>query len=302
MKGLAVALIVTANVIGGLTYLGQQFALEALPPATIAWLRNLIALVCMGGWLLARGGIRWRFDRADLVRLTVLGCLAYAAPLVLGIVGVQWSTAANGSILILMEPGAILVFSMLLLGERIGPRQVGGVAIGFVGGLAIVLADEATSLDGLMDSELLRGNLVLALHAVLWGLFSPVAKPLTERHRSVDVTFAAMLLANLVLLPASLAEGVHWIDAPALLPALGWTALMGVLASFLGTVFWVEALRFLPASRIAPFTFLQPLAGVLGDWAVFDRLPSEAVFAGGALIAAGAVLVLWPTRARAAAA
>jgi len=303
VKLVAYALIATANLIAGLTYLGQQIALEAVPPATMAWLRNLVALACMTGWLAARGGVRWRYERADLARLTVLGCLAYAAPLTLGIVGVQWSTAANGSILILMEPGAILVFSWLLLRERIGARQVGGVALGLAGGLAIVLADEATQLDALVDRDLLTGNLVLVLHALLWGLFSPVAKPLTERHRSMDVTFAAMVLANLVLLPAALAEGVAWIGHPRLLPALGWTLGMGVLASFLGTVFWVESLRWLPASRVAPFLFLQPVAGVLGDWAVLGRLPSEAVLSGAALITAGAVLVVWPPRrpARAAA-
>ena len=302
MRRLALTAIAVANVLGGLTYLGQDLALEGLPFATITLLRNLVALVLMAIWMGPRR-ITWRYPARDLGRLTLLGVLAYAAPLLLGTLGTRLSTAANGSILILLEPCAILVFARLLLGEHVRTGQAAGIACGLVGGLLIVLRD--TPADGLLVQEHLLGNVLLAAHAMLWGLYSPLMKPLAERYRPMDVTFMSMVLAQVLLLPAALVELPELAAGPALAdlwPALGWTLALGIGGSFAATVLWSWSLRHLQASSVATFVFLQPLAGVLGD-AVFrgGRVSSEALL-GGACIGVGVLLVLLPGRRRAPAA
>lgn len=296
MRSVALLFIAVANVIGGLTYLGQRLALQGLPPATIACLRNAVALLCMFVWMLPRGGLRWTFGRGDLVRLLLLGVVAYALPLVMGILGVRWSSAGNGSILILLEPPAILFFSWLLLRERISTRAALGLGTGLLGALSIVVRDQGVSLDGLVSPDLMRGNVLLAAHGILWGLYSPLARPLAQRHRAIDLTFASMLLANLLLVPAALTESDAWVENDALLSALGWTAALGVLGSWIGTLLWTHSLRVLEASAVAPFVLLQPLAGVLGDYVSDGIVPSSAAAWGGGLIAVAVLVVLWPER------
>ena len=133
MRNPAYLLIIAANIIGGLTYIGQRHALEGLPPATISLGRNLLALLAMAVWLTRTGGIRWDYSRRDWGLLLLAGVLGYAAPLFLGTLGVELSTAGNASILILIEPASILIFSWLLLSESITHRQVIGVGAGGVG-------------------------------------------------------------------------------------------------------------------------------------------------------------------------
>ena len=305
MKGLAFALIVLANLIGGSTYLAQKMALEGLPAATVTALRNGIAMLCLMAWAArgGAGGIRLRFTAREHARLALIGMLGYAAPLLLGIWGLRGSTSGNASILILLEPPSIVLFSCLLLGERIRWLQGVGLAAGLAGALWIVIGDpgQGAALGELFAGRYLGGNAVLALHGVLWGLYSPLMIPLARRHRPSDVTFAAMLWGMALLVPAALLEAGSWHGGPTLTPALTWTLALGIVGSFGGTILWVESLRWLDGSTVAPFVFLQPLAGVLAGHFVLDERLSAAALEGGLLIAAGVLLVIVPARQRAAA-
>ncbi len=292
----ALIAIAVANILGGLTYLAQDFALDGLPFATISFLRNLVALLMMAVWMQSRGGITWRYPRPVFLRLCVLGVFAYASPLLLGTLGTQWSTAANGSILILMEPCAILLFAWILLGEHVRRLQLLGIAFGLAGGLFIVLRD--APVDGLLEGQHLRGNIILAAHAILWGLYSPVMKPLAVRYRAVDVTFMSMVLAQLLLVPAMLTEVGEWSAGPQLSEALWWTLALGVGGSFAATVLWTASLKHLKASTVAPFVFLQPVAGVIGDAVGRGRPVTGAALTGGVLIAVGVLCVIYRAKSR----
>ena len=290
----AVCAIALANVIGGATYLGQKLALDGLPPITISMLRSVIAVGCLSLWAARSGGLRLSFTRREHGRLALLGMTAYALPLVLGVVGLRWSTAGNGSLLILLEPPAILIFSRILLGERVRGAQAIGVGLGLLGALRIVL--EEAQPGELLASDLLLGNLILAAHGILWGLFSPLMAPLMARHRAQDLTFMAIAWSLLLLVPASLFEADQWSKGPHLLSSLGWTTALGVVGSFAGTLLWVGALRELTPGVVAPFVFLQPVAGVLaGHLVLGERLSSDALL-GGLLVAAGVLCVIWPRR------
>jgi drug/metabolite transporter (DMT)-like permease len=296
----ALAMILAANVLGGLSYPWQGLALRGLPPATVTALRTCVALACLSGLMLARGERLWpAYDRAAWRRVALIGTAAFALPLLLGIAGIRRAGATNGALLILLEPAAILVLSRCLLGERIRPLQWCGIALGALG--ALVIAGEGASLAE-MSSQLagadLGGNLSLIASAIAWGLYSPVAKPLAERHPASGITLWTMLLGMLVLAPAALLERGEWRDGPDLWPALAWTAVLGVLVSFLSIVMWVKALAHLPASLVAVFVFVQPVAGaVAADVQLGERLSAHAL-AGGAVIALGVAAVIWPARGR----
>ena len=167
-RRLAVLAIVLANVLGGVSYPAQKAALAGLPPATVTLLRNTVALVALVVCLRLRRtpGVPW--SGAERLRVLALGTLAFALPMWLGIVGIELSSASNGSILILLEPVTIVGIACLVLGERIGPLKVVSLVLGLCGALAIVL--EGASMGDLLSGEHLPGNALLALHGVLWGL------------------------------------------------------------------------------------------------------------------------------------
>lgn len=308
-RGAALLLLAACNVLGGLSYTWQGLAMRpapdvaGLPPITLIVLRNLVALPLLAAWVRARGGrLSWTAQPRARRRVLLVAVLSFAAPLVLGVVGMRWSTTQNGSILILLEPASILVFARLLLGERILPVQALGVACGLAGAFTLVLEQvpAAGILAGLSAGEHLLGNVVLALHGVLWGTYTPLVKPLAERHDPAEVTLAILIGSLVVLVPSALFEARAWPTDPGVLAdVLVWVLVLGVLVSFATTAGWTIALRELRASSIAPFVFLQPLAGVIGGALWMDESLSAHALVGGLLIGVGVLLVavLGPRRA-----
>lgn len=319
----ALVLITVCNVLGGLSYTWQGLAMApapgvtGLPPVTVIALRNVVATVCLVVWMAAARRVRApaaarvprsasgasasgasasalsRFTPAERRRLVLVGLVAFALPLVLGVIGVRWSTTQNGSILILLEPAAILVFAWWLLGERVRAVQVLGVAFGLAGAFALVLGEVPAGglLAGLATGEHLLGNVVLAIHGVLWGLFTPLVKPLAERHDANAITLGILGASLLALVPCALLEHELWPDARGWAASLPWVVVLGVLVSFFGTVGWALALSVLRASSVAAFIFLQPLAGVIGGAWLMDETLAPHALLGGILIAIGVLLV-----------
>lgn len=295
-RGFALVCIVLANVLGGVSYPAQKAALDGLPPATVTCLRNLVALVPLLLCVRLRGRRGPPWSGPDLARVCLLGTLAFAAPMWLGILGVARAGASNASILILLEPITIVAIAWLVLGERVGLLKLLGLVLGLAGALAIVL--EGASLGDLAAGEHFAGNAILALHGVLWGCYTPLAKPLSERHDPFELCLRATAVGSLALVPAALAERAAWGDSGALLPALAWTLALGLFVSFGSTVLWLMALRHIPATSVAGFVFLQPLAGVLVGVGLLDERLSAAVLLGSTLIVLGVALDVLVTARR----
>lgn len=287
---LGVLLITTANLLGGLSYLFQKLALGGLPAATISCLRNAIAIVPMAVWVLARGPRPRAYTRRDLRRIVLLGVCAYGLPLHLGVVGLARSTASNASILVLLEPAVVLLFAWWLLRERITAANLLGVAIGLAGALTIVL-EGATPAD-LAAGEHFAGNLLLALHGILWGLYTPLVKPLAARHDPLELALLTLIASELLLAPAALLERGAWGSGADLARALTWTAVLGLASTFLGTWAWVSSIRHLPAATVAPFVFLQPVVGIAAGTVALGEAMTAQGLVGAALIAAGVLLTL----------
>ncbi len=295
-KSRAILWIALANVIGGVSYPAQKAALAGLPPATVTALRSGVALVAFL-FLAGRSLSKLRaWSRADLARAFALGTVAFALPMWLGIVGVERSSAANASILILLEPVTIVAIAWVVLGERIGRSKLVGIALGLAGALCIVL--EGASLGDLFGSQHFTGNALLALHGVLWGCYTPLAKPLVEKHDPVHLSLVTTACGFAFLIPAALLEAPRWHAGPELASSLRWCVGLGLFVSFLSIVLWLAALRHIPATSVAGFVFLQPLAGVLGGILLLGERLSTASLVGGLLIVAGVSLDILATAGR----
>ncbi len=282
-------LLLIANVLGGLTYPLQKTALAGLPPATVTVLRSLLGLGLMAGWLALRREPLWPFPRPETGRLALVGVLGVAAPMLLGAEGIHRSTATNASLLILLEPMSIVLFARLLLGERMGARGSAGLVLGLVGAV-VVVTEGLTAGPSLLEGKHVVGNLLLALSGILWGIYTPLLKPVAAHRDATALSFAAVAFSLTLMAPAAVLESPRWAAGPDLGRALAATAVLGVIGTFLGTVLWTAALRHVSAGAVANLIFVQPVVSAVAGAVFLDERVSVQAAVGGAIVGVGVLV------------
>jgi drug/metabolite transporter (DMT)-like permease len=279
-KNLGLAIGIAANLIGGASYLVAKIALEDFSPATIIFLRMLIAIPLL--FLFSGRGWLQKVTREDWGRMAFVAVFGLASPHLVGIYGLRDAASLNAAILIGMEPIAIVALSAIFLRERITLAQLIGIAIAFAGATLVVSGgklDELTDVSG-------RANLLLALSGALWAIYTIGVKPTLERVPPTAVTAVTSLFSMLVLAPAALMERPDLDLASASAGPIAAVIVLGVGVSFAGTVLWNLSLRSLTATQMGALVFIQPIAGALLGALAGDPL-TLAIATGSILVLAG---------------
>ncbi len=274
-----------ANVCGGSTYPATTVALRAFAERDLIFVRMLLALALYVP-LLWSARARFRaLGRRDWLLCAVAGVFGFGLPIVLGTVGQKLSSATSASLLIGMEPVAIVLLSALFLGERLTRWKVAAMALGLSG--ASFIAFQGPPRLGDAFSDRLLGDLILATHGACWALYTVIGKPVLKKLRPLEYAAITTVFGASATTVWGLTGGVSpasWSAAP----ASSWAALcyLVLIGSIAGTWLWNTALEGLDASTQANFIFLQPLVGVLlGVGLLGDPFTRWTAFGGGLVLA-----------------
>lgn len=169
--------------------------------------------------------------------------------------------------------------------ERLSKSQWSGIALAFAG-VAIAFLGPA----GPDQQVSLLGDLYALMAGAVWGMTTVAIRgsKLSEAP-AVKTLFYQMAAAALLLIGTALALGegkMNWTPATGI--NMAFQAVVVAFASYL-TWFWL--LRRYLASRMATFTFITPLIGVLFGVLILDERLSPQFIVGGLLVLAGIFLV-----------
>jgi drug/metabolite transporter (DMT)-like permease len=278
----------------GGTWVAADIAVEAAPPFTIAALRFGLASVLLYGWSRLAGRRLTPIRGADVPMIAGLALTAVAGYNWLFLTGLTLAPATDGAIIV---PGLAPVFTALFagafLGERLGVRVFIGLAVAVVG-LVLVVAPG----DGAIGGDRLLGDALFLAGAVLWGVYSVLARVASRRFDAVSTTLYGIALGTVILVPAALLEGgaERVLAAPLeALAGIGYLAVFGTVAAFVLLNLGVARIG---AARASAFALLVPVIGVLSSvWLLGDQLGPGTVV-GGAIVLAGLWLVEHPGPAR----
>ncbi len=182
-------------------------------------------------------------------------------------------------------PLLVMVMAVVFLGETIGPHRKAAVAIGFLGVLVIVRP----------GSGVFGWPALLPLLATFgWAAYQVLLRQVSAYDRSETTVLYTATVGLVVYSVAGLAV---WQA-----PDIGqWLLLAGVgVMGSAGHILLVKAYESAPASALQPFNYGLPLWAVIVGWLVFDHIPDEWTFAGGAMVIAGGLYALWRERVRSA--
>ncbi len=298
---LAVATIVLCCALWGIQQVAVKVAVvQGLPPLFQAGARSLVAAVLLAAWTALRSGRRGlaamlAVDRATPTCL-LIGAM-FAGEFLALFPGLNLTTASRGVIFLYTAPFFTALGAHLLVpAERLRWRQALGLLIAFAG----VAAAFAEGL-GAPGGSIAGDALCLAAGA-LWGATTVAIKaaPSLTRLTASRVLFVQLAYSAPILILVAVLSGQWHIGQATPLAWSAWFYQTFVVA-FASYLAWVWLIQRHAASRVAGFTFLTPLFGILAGVLLLGERFSPWVLVGLVAIAVGLRLLTAPAAARRAA-
>lgn len=256
-----------------------------------AALRFSIAAAVLTCWGLATGQ-RLRIGRRQLGQIAKVSLLFF---LQIGLFyfGQNRTTATHGVLISNVMPFAVMVMAHYLLpDDRITPRKIAGLLLGFSG--ILILLQESLGL----TASAFTGDMLLFVAVLFWACNAIYIKRIISGFTPLQITLYPMVLSIPLFVLTSLlldAKAVHNLSAPALL-GLGYQAI--VTASF-GFVMWNRLMQHYGATALHSFVFIMPISGVMLGVMLLGE-PFTANLAGAILLVATGLLVMnWRRRSQA---
>ncbi len=282
-------------VLWGGTAVAVKFSVERLPPIAVAAMRFGLAALCLFPWCLVAG------KSLRLSRPAAAGVLALATLLWSQIAtfnyGVEYSNSSHGVILInVFILHVILIEHFVTRTSRITALTGVGVALAMAGLLLTVAttgrAGSSRIPNAASDQPTLLGDLILIASSFLLAVRVVTVKRAVRNVDPVVLVFWQHFVAAVMFAISSWSVGESGV-----LERANWTmpVVLGLLyqAIVVGTVCFVLQTMLLvrhSASRIAVFSFITPLAGLLFAAVLRDDPLSPWLIVAGLCVAAGIFL------------
>jgi drug/metabolite transporter (DMT)-like permease len=257
---------------------------EDISPGVATVFRELIVIAVLApfAWLGLRRNIP-SLSRRDWIVIALLGLVGGGPHLALQWLGLHYTTAASGVLYLSTTPIFILLMQVAL-GDRITPRQWGGVAISFAGVAVIATQGNPHALTFNI------GDLCAIASMMMWACYTVL---LAQRRDPLAVTQLLILVCAfgaLFMLP--------WIAYEAftgMKMALSTRGTIGVLYSAIGSMLlafagWSYVVTRMGPARAGVTMHLMPAIGVALSVIFLGEYPRWFHFAGIALILAGVTL------------
>lgn len=286
----ALLCILLCCVLWGINQSAAKAALPEVPPLLQAALRSLGAAGLVLLWS------RWRgialFERDGTLPGGLLAGALFAGEFALIFWGLQYTHASRMIVFIYLSPFVVaLGMPLIARSERLRPVQWAGMVAAF-GGVALAFSEgfgapAAGPLQWLGDAMGL-------LAALLWGATTLAIRATRLSQAPAEKTLFYQLAVSAPLLGlGAWALGESWPTRWSSL-ALGSMFFQIVVITFASYLLWFWLIRHYPATRLASFTLLTPLSGLLAGMALLGEPATARLLAALVAVAAGIWLVNRP--------
>lgn len=270
--------------IWGFTQVAIKLAADDVSVVMQAGLRSTISLALLFGWA------RWRgtplFNRDGTLWPGLAAGALYAGEFFFVYAGLSYTSASRMVVFVYLTPVLTAVgVHLFVKGEQLAGNQWAGVLLGFTG-IAVAFGDGFLSSPGS-----LLGDAFGVIAAFFWAATTVVIRTTALSQASASKTLLYQIgIAALVLPFISMLIGEPGIVAVTT-TAVASIAFQGIVVSFASHLAWFWLLTRFLAGRLAAFSSLAPLFGVLAGVVVLNE-PLRAQFAfAAALVIAGIYLV-----------
>ncbi|KAF0172123.1 MAG: RarD family protein [Rhodobacteraceae bacterium] len=207
------------------------------------------------------------------------------------VAGVQVMPIADALAIVFIEPFILLILGFFLFGNPVGPRRIAASIVGFAGALLVIqpsLMNYGTAALYPLISAFCFAFYMLVTQAIATGMH-PVTQQLHTSIFGSILCLPVMIWANgtgITELDPVMPQGLHWL----------WLFGVGFWAAASHLCMTI-ALKYAPASTLAPLHYLEIVTAVALGYLVFGDFPNVLTWAGIAIIVASGLYIINRERA-----
>lgn len=274
-----IGLMIAAFATFALLDASAKYLVASIGTGLVVFARYAFSLVFVALWLAHQGGVPLLATRH--LGLQVARGLLLVVSTGTNFFALHYLQLAQTSAIAFSNPLWVCALSPLLLGEKVGARRWLAVIVGFLGVVMIIRPGTAA----------FHWAMLVSLASALSTAVYQIA---TRRVGAADRAITSLFYVSLVgTLAAAPLPPLDWVRPEAwhwwLLP------LLGVFGSA-GHYMLIQAHRLAPAPVLAPFVYSQIIWMTLIGYLAFADVPDAMTLAGGAVVVASGLYVLYRER------
>ncbi len=277
--------VLTATLIWGAAYPFTKHVVSLILPLSLVFIRSAI-----GSFLLIvfiKPDFRKFLKINIILKLLVMSVLGVSLQQFSQCYALKYTTSTNAGFIIALTP-IVIVFMEFLLGLKIDVNKVIGFVFGFLGCLIVMYS--IGKLDLSMPST--KGDLIFLTSTFTWAGYVILTKRWFKGYSQGEITALTMFVAFLTLIPFEFKYNL--VSEIKNLDKLGWFSLFYLcfLSSFLGYLFWNNAVEGLGPVKASYFIYDEPFATIISAYFILDEKILPLTFVGGVLVLLGVFFIL----------
>jgi drug/metabolite transporter (DMT)-like permease len=264
---LALGCILLTVLVWGFSYISAKIVLEQIPPISIAFWRQIVAMAILIPWVIFSKSI----SRLSLKNIGIIAALSFfgiVAYFILENHGLQLTTASNASMIVSALPILTMVSEALFFKLKINWKMALCLILSILGVYLVV------TVNGKLDLSSTRflGNLLVMGSMICWVVYTILNKGLSGEYSSITITAYQSFFSIFWFMPLIRLEASRWPELTALsLNTLVNLLFLGIFCSALAYICYLYAVKRLGATLTAAFLNLIPVVTIISGFLVLHE-------------------------------
>lgn len=265
---------------------------DHIKPLALVALRSISAASLF--WITSLFLPKEKVSKKDIFYL--FGCSFFGVVInqVLFLIGLDYTSPVNSSIIISTNPIFAFVFAAIILKENITFLKGVGLAIGLSGVMMLILQNGTPDI----SSTTFIGDIYTLINTISWAFYTVIIKRMLEKYHPVTVMKWTFFFGMFTTIPLGYNQWstTDW----SAISLIAWLEIgfVVVFATYLGYLLISFGLRRLSPTIVSTYTYLNPvIAAYLATLMGQDRI-NIVMIASAVLIFAGVFVVSWQKKSK----
>ncbi len=256
---IALCAVSIVTIIYGITFtVAKEVMPHYIKPFGFILLRVFSAMLLF--WLASLFIKNDKIEKGDYKIIALSAFFGIALNMLTFFKGLNYTTPISASVMMVTSPILVLIFSSILIKERLTLIKVSGVLIGLIGAVILIVYGGASGGDA---KNMMLGNFLVLINAASYGMYLVVVKKVVAKYKPVTFIRWLYLFGFIFVLPFGFTElqEVQWqtISTGGYL-RIGFVIIFASCITYLFNLF---ALSKLKPTTVSVFIYLQPVVASL---------------------------------------